>query len=176
MEKNFFLCKFWAVKNFYNLLKSAGEIFLSGLRGAKNVSNAFRIVFRIFFRVFQTVFRIDLKFFGGSFVLQTCRPNKRSSVFSCKVARRAIVGEGTWAMAVGRGSRKSLFFINSGRCSLHKILGPAPLQKCVGDFRINFGGFCQGFSWRFFFWALFPQKRGEKIRRQHPRKKLATQK
>ena len=28
-----------------------------------------------FFRVFQTVFRIDLKFFGGSFVLQTCRPN-----------------------------------------------------------------------------------------------------
>ena len=32
----FFLCKFRAVKNFYNLLKSAGEIFLSGLRGANN--------------------------------------------------------------------------------------------------------------------------------------------
>ena len=56
-------------------MKSAGEIFLSGLRGAKNVSNAFRIVFRILFRVFQTVFRIDKKkTFGGSFVLQTCRP------------------------------------------------------------------------------------------------------
>ena len=29
------------------------------------------------------------------------------------------------------------------------IVGPAPLQKCVRDFRcINFGGFCRGFSWR----------------------------
>ena len=55
-------------------MKSAGEKFLGSLRGAKNVSNAFRIVFRIFFRVFQTVFRIDLKFFGGSLVLQACRP------------------------------------------------------------------------------------------------------
>ena len=63
----FFWCKFWAVKNFYNLLKSAGEIFLSGLRGANNFSNAFRIVFRILFRVFQTVFRIDLKIFRGQF-------------------------------------------------------------------------------------------------------------
>ena len=42
-----------------------GEKFLVGLRGAKNVSNAFRIVFRILFRVFQTVFRIDLKMFRG---------------------------------------------------------------------------------------------------------------
>ena len=32
-EKELFLCKGWAVKNFYNLLKSAGELFLSGLRG-----------------------------------------------------------------------------------------------------------------------------------------------
>ena len=56
-------------------MKSAGEIVLSGLRGAKHFSVAFRIIFRILFRVFQTVFRIDLKFFGGSFVLQTCRPN-----------------------------------------------------------------------------------------------------
>ena len=55
-----FLCEFWAVKNFYNLLKSAGEKILGGLRGAKTFSVAFRIVFRIFFRVFQTVFRIDL--------------------------------------------------------------------------------------------------------------------
>ena len=44
-----------------------GEIFLSGLRGAKKISNAFRIVFRILFRVFQTVFRIDLKVFRGQF-------------------------------------------------------------------------------------------------------------
>ena len=49
------------------LLKSAGEIFLSSLRGAKNISVAFRIVFRIFFRAFQTVFRIDLKVFRGQF-------------------------------------------------------------------------------------------------------------
>ena len=66
-QKTFFLCKFWVVKNFYNWLKSAGEIFLSGLRGAKHFSNAFRIVFRIIFRVFQTVFRIDLKVFRGQF-------------------------------------------------------------------------------------------------------------
>ena len=67
VKKNFFLCKFWAVENFKDLLKSAGEIFLSGRRGAKNFSNTFRIVFRIFFRVFQTVFRIDLKVFRGQF-------------------------------------------------------------------------------------------------------------
>ena len=67
VKKNFYLCKFWAVKNFENFLKRAGEMFLNGLRGAKNVSNAFRIVFRILFRVFQTVFRIDLKVFRGQF-------------------------------------------------------------------------------------------------------------
>ena len=39
----FCLWKFWVVKNFWNLLKSAGEIFLSGLRGAKNFSNTFRM-------------------------------------------------------------------------------------------------------------------------------------
>ena len=43
-----------------------GETFLVGLRGAKNLSIAFRIVFRILFRVFQTVFRIDLKIFSGA--------------------------------------------------------------------------------------------------------------
>ena len=47
---------------------SAGEIFLSGLRGAKKNSVAFRMVFR---------------FFGGSFVLQTCRPKKMSTNFFC---------------------------------------------------------------------------------------------
>ena len=55
-KKNIFLCKFWAVKNFQNLLKSAGEIFLSGLRGAKHFSNTFRIVFRIFFAFFKPFF------------------------------------------------------------------------------------------------------------------------
>ena len=48
------------------MLKSASEIFLSGLRGAKKFSNAFRIVFRILLRVFQTAFRIDLKVFLGA--------------------------------------------------------------------------------------------------------------
>ena len=66
-KKPFFLCEFWAAKNFQNLLKSAGEIFLSSLRGAKKCSLAFRIVLRIFFRVFQTVFRIDLNVFRGQF-------------------------------------------------------------------------------------------------------------
>ena len=70
-ETFFCWCKFWAVKNFKILLKSAGEIFLSGLRGAKKISVAFRIVFRIFFRIFQTVFRIDLKVFAGA--ISFCR-------------------------------------------------------------------------------------------------------
>ena len=47
-------------------MKSAGEVFLSGLRGAKNFSVAFRIVFRILFRVFQTVFSYRFKSFSGS--------------------------------------------------------------------------------------------------------------
>ena len=72
-----------------------GETFLVGLRGAKLFSIAFQIVSRILFRVFQTVFRIDLKFFGGKFVLHACRPNqfflndgmKHASLFS-----RGIVG------------------------------------------------------------------------------------
>ena len=43
-------------------------------------------------------------------------------------------------------------------------LGPAPLQKCVGDFCcINFGGFCRGFSWRIISGHFFPQK----MRRKH---------
>ena len=67
-EKNLFLCKVWAVKNLKkNLLKGAGEIFLSGLRGANNFSVAFRIVFRIFFSRFSNRFRIDLKVFRGQF-------------------------------------------------------------------------------------------------------------
>ena len=61
-ERLFYFCKLWAVKSFQT---SAGEIFLSGLRGAKNFSVALRIVFQIFFRIFQTVFRIDSKVFRG---------------------------------------------------------------------------------------------------------------
>ena len=58
-----------------------------------------------------------------------------------------------------------------------KFFEAAPLQKCVGDFCcINFGGFCRGFSWRIFLGTFSPQKWGEKIRRQNPRKNLAAQK
>ena len=52
-------------------------------------------------------------------------------------------------------------------------LGLAPLQKCVGDFVVFAGDFPGGGI----FWALFPPlKRGEKKRRQNPRKNLAAQK
>ena len=38
--------------------------------------------------------------------------------------------------------------------------GPAPLQKCVGDFCcIDFGGFCRGFSWRMIFLGTFSCKK-----------------
>ena len=63
------------------------------LQRANNFSNVFRIVFRILFRAFQTVFRIDFKFFGGSFVLQTCRPNKNTLLddrFSARRLRRSF--------------------------------------------------------------------------------------
>ena len=60
-------------------MKSAGEIFLSGLRGA-NVFFfvAFRIVFSdLFFRVFQAAFRIDLKVFQGQFRFADMPPKKK---------------------------------------------------------------------------------------------------
>ena len=66
-EKKLFFVQILGGEKLLNLVKSGGEIFLSGLRGAKNFSNAFRIVFRVLFRVFQTVFRIDLEFFRGQF-------------------------------------------------------------------------------------------------------------
>ena len=50
------------------------------------------------------------------------------------------------------------------RCSTRpdETISPAPLQKCVGDFRcINFGGFCRGFSWRIFL-GTFSHKNEEK--------------
>ena len=67
VKKTFIFCKFWAVKNFYNLLKSADEKLLGGLRGANNFSVTFRIVFRVIFRVFQTVFRVKIKIYRGQF-------------------------------------------------------------------------------------------------------------
>ena len=66
-EKKHLFVQILGGEKLLNLVKSAGEIFLGGLRGAKIFSNTFRIVFRIFFRVFQTVFRIDLKVFRGQF-------------------------------------------------------------------------------------------------------------
>ena len=48
-------------------------------------------------------------------------------------------------------------------------VGPAPLQKCAGDFCcVNFGGFCRGFSWRIFL-GTFSQK----MRRKNPARKSA---
>ena len=74
-KKTFFCCKFWAVKN---QLKSAGEIFSSGLRGAKTFSVAFRIVFRIFFFLrFSNRFSYRFKSFSGAVSFcQTCRTTK----------------------------------------------------------------------------------------------------
>ena len=66
-EKKLYFVQILGGEKLLKLLKSAGEIFLSGLRGAKHFPVAFRIVFRILFRFFQTVLRIDLKVFRGQF-------------------------------------------------------------------------------------------------------------
>ena len=43
-----------------------------------------------------------------------------------------------------------------------RIFGPAPLQRCVGDFCCaNFGGFCRGFSWTIFL-GTFSHRHEEK--------------
>ena len=55
-EKELFCCRFWAVKNFENLLKSAGEIFLSGLRGANFFQTGFGSFFESFFAFFKPFF------------------------------------------------------------------------------------------------------------------------
>ena len=66
-RKTFFVQILGGEKLLKNLLKSAGELFLSGLRGAKNVSNAFRIVFRIsVFARFSNRFSYRLKSFSGA--------------------------------------------------------------------------------------------------------------
>ena len=52
------------------------------------------------------------------------------------------------------------------------ILGPAPLQKCVGDFcRVNFGGFCRGFSGTIFL-GTFSHKNEEKTSGDKIRKEI----
>ena len=51
-------------------------------------------------------------------------------------------------------------------------LGPAPPQKCVGDFCcINYGGFCWGFSWRIFS-GHFSHKDEEKKSSEKIREKI----
>ena len=52
-------------------VENAGEIFLSGLRGAKNFSNAFRIVFSDPFSCFSNRFSYRFKSFSGAVSL--CR-------------------------------------------------------------------------------------------------------
>ena len=64
-KNNFFVVQILGGENL--LVEKCRWNILSGLRGAKHFSVAFRIVLRILFCVFQTVFRIDLKV--GSFVL-----------------------------------------------------------------------------------------------------------
>ena len=69
-------------------MKSAGEIFLSGLRGAKHFSNAFRIVFR--FSRFSNRFSYRFKSFSGAVsfctraALTNCARNLR------KIARTSL--------------------------------------------------------------------------------------
>ena len=50
-----------------NFEKSAGEIFLGGLRGAKNISGAFRIVFSDLFSRFSNRLSYRFQSFRGQF-------------------------------------------------------------------------------------------------------------
>ena len=55
-EKNFFLCKFWAVKNFKIWWKMGGEKFLVGLRGPNFFQSRFGSFFGSFFAFFKPFF------------------------------------------------------------------------------------------------------------------------
>ena len=59
------------------------------------------------------------------------------------------------------------------KCLGHENIGPAPLQKCVGDFCcINYGGICQSFSSRIFLGTVnFPTENEEKKSDNKIRKK-----
>ena len=64
---------------------------------------------------------------------------------------------------------------------INRNFGPAPLQRCVGDFCcINFGGFSWGFSWRIFLGTFShkneEKKSGEKIREKIRRLKIKSAK
>ena len=72
-EKKLFFVQILGGEKLLNLLKSAGEIFLSGLRGALKFQTRFGSFFGSVFAFFKPFF-VSIKF-GGSFVLQTCRPN-----------------------------------------------------------------------------------------------------
>ena len=57
-----------------------------------------------------------------------------------------------------------------------EIVGPAPLQKSVGDFYcINFGGFCREFSWRIFLGTPSHKNEDKQIWRLNPPKNTAAQ-
>ena len=55
-KKKLFFVQILGGEKLLKFVESAGEIFLSGLRGAKTFSNTFRIVFRIFFAFFKSFF------------------------------------------------------------------------------------------------------------------------
>ena len=71
-KKNFFFVQILGgKKTLKNSLKSAGEILLSGLRGANHFSNTFRIVFWIFFSRFSN--RSSYRFKSLSGAVSFCR-------------------------------------------------------------------------------------------------------
>ena len=59
-----------------------GEKFLVGLRGLKIFQSRFGSFFGSFFAFFKPFFVSILNFFGGSFVLHACRPNKYPPFFN----------------------------------------------------------------------------------------------
>ena len=82
-KRNFFFVQILGGEKLLNfLLKSAGEIFLSGLRGAKYFSNAFRIVFGSFLR-FSKCFSCRFKSFAGA--VSFCR---HAALTSCTLRNK----------------------------------------------------------------------------------------
>ena len=81
-ENFFFFVQILGGEKLLKLLKSAGEIFLKGLRGAKNFSNAFRIALRIFFSRFSNRFSCQIKSFSGA--VSFCR---HAALICCPVQK-----------------------------------------------------------------------------------------
>ena len=67
VKKNLFFVQSLGGEKLLKFVEGAGEIFLSGLRGANIFFGRVSDRFSDLFRVFQTVFRIDLKVFRGQF-------------------------------------------------------------------------------------------------------------